>query len=343
MASTDKHGRRSIIGRSEAILMLTLLTAIAALPQEPAATYVNPVWARDFPDPFVIRHEGTFYAYATQNTAEGFQVMASADLVNWAHHGACFRPPWADTHYWAPEVVQRNGRFYMTYSALNPESKRHDIGVAVGRSPLGPFEHRAILVLGDDANGGVIDTTVFFDTDGRAYLLYSEENPRCIVLREMTPDLMGVTQERLELIRPDRRWERGCNEAPTVVLRNGVYHLFFSIGNYQSGKLDASYAVCHATAASIRGPWTKTPGALLETRLGRVYGPGHQCIVELPSGETWIVYHGWDDQNEPRYGSNPLGRTMRIERLHWEGDLPVVDGPTISPQPAPAVSPRPAE
>ena len=33
--------------------------------------------------------------------------------------------------------------------------------------------------------------------------------------------------------------------------------------------------------------------------------------------------------------TNPAGRTLRIDRLRWQGDTPVVDGPTVTPQPAP--------
>lgn len=320
------------------VIAMLLTANVSARADGPTATYTNPVWARDFPDPFIIRHEGTFYAYGTQNSPDGFQVMSSPDLVHWTHRGACFRPPWSNDHYWAPEVVEHEGRFYMTYSALNHTTNYHDIGVAVAEHPLGPFEHSAILVHGDETNGGVIDTDVFLDTDTRRYLLYSEERSRCIILREMAPDLMSVGDERVVIVCPDRDWERGINEAPTVVLRNGVYHLFFSVGWYQSGKFDACYAVCHATAPTLRGPWTKSPGALLETRVGRVYGPGHQCIVTLPDGEMWMAYHGWDAQKEPRYGVNPLGRTLRIDRILWEGDTCVVNGPTITPQPAPDVT-----
>ncbi len=328
--------------RTTPVITMLLLTAIATAAGEPPATYTNPVWAGDFPDPFIIRHGGMFYAYATQNSPDGFQVMQSPDLVHWTHRGVCYRPPWSDGHYWAPEVIEHDGLFHMTYSATNPDTDRHDIGVATAADPLGPFEHRAILVRGDDSNGGVIDSTVFFDADGTPYLLYSEESPRCIVLRPMAADLLGVGDERVELIRPDRPWERGVTEAPTVLLRNGIYHLFFSVGWYQSDKLDACYAVCHATAPSIRGPWTKSPGALLETRVGRVYGPGHQCVIALPGGEVWMAYHGWDDQDEPRYGSNPLGRTMRIDRLRWEGDTPIVEGPTTTPRPAPVSAAGPS-
>lgn len=75
--------------------------------------------------------------------------------------------------------------------------------------------------------------------------------------------------------------------------------------------------------------------------MGRVYGPGHQCVVQLPSGETWMAYHGWDDQGEPRYGANPLGRTLRIDRLRWDGDMPVMDGPTTTPMPVPVIEGEP--
>ncbi|MDW8290736.1 MAG: hypothetical protein RMM06_08430, partial [Armatimonadota bacterium] len=70
---------------------------------------------------------------------------------------------------------------------------------------------------------------------------------------------------------------------------------------------------------------------------GKVYGPGHQCIVSLPSGEMWMLYHGWDDQNEPMYGSNPLGRTLRLDRLLWKEGKPFVDGPSTEPRPVPRI------
>lgn len=304
----------------------------------PAKTYANPVWRRDFPDPFVLRHRGKFYAYATETGGvNGFQVMESDDLVHWTHRGICFTPPWSRIHLWAPEVIYHRGKFAMTYSALNPDTKKHDIGIATADKPLDPFTHQAILVHGDNNRVGVIDATVFIDRDGAPYLIYSEEEPRRIVLRKMTPDLLKVEDEVTELLQPDRGWERGVTEAPTLLCRNGIYHLFFSVGWFQSDKLDACYAVCHAASRSVRGPYVKTQEPLLKTVPGQVYGPGHQCVVILPGGGMWMVYHGWDDQNEPRYGSNPLGRTMRIDCLRWIKDTPFMDGPTVTSQPAPRI------
>jgi len=317
-----------------------LALVAAAEPHEDSAppdTYTNPVWDRDCPDPFVLAHRGRFYAYATESGEKGFQVLESPDLVRWTHRGVAYRPPWSDTHYWAPEVVWRRGLFHMTYSATNPATGKHDIGVATARSPLGPFTHRAILVRGDDNRVGVIDATVFFDRDRTPYLIYSEEDPRAIVLRRLSPELDRVVGPRVELLRPDREIERGVVEAPTMVLRRGVYHLFYSSGWFQSNKADACYAVYRAFSRSLTGPYVKDPRPVLQTVSGSVYGPGHQCIHALPGGEHWMVYHGWDARGEPRYGANPAGRTLRIDRMVWIGDVPVVDGPTTSPRPAPRV------
>ena len=319
------------------VLVAALLAAAPAKPPVAQPTYTNPVYPHDFPDPFILGYRGRFYAYATQSRGFGFQVMESPDLVHWEHKGTALQVPWSKQHYWAPEVISYRGQFYMTYSALNPATQKHDIGIATAQSPLGPFQHKAILVGGPTNQVSTIDATIFIDRDGVPYLVYSEENPRRIVLRRMARDLMSVEEPVTELLRPDRPWERGVTEAPTLIRRNGLYHLFFSVGWYQSNKQDASYAVCHAVARSVEGPYVKDPEPLLKTVPGKVYGPGHQCVLKLPSGEWWMAYHAWDDVSEPRYGSNPSGRTLRIDRLRWEGDTPVVDGPTTIPQPAPRV------
>jgi beta-xylosidase len=292
-------------------------------------TYTNPVYLKDYPDPFVLESKGKFYAYAT-----GFRCMESDDLVNWTPKGQVLRAPWSKEHYWAPEVVARKNKFYMTYSARNPETKKHDIGIAVADQPTGPFEHKAILVKGDDNKVGVIDATIYQER-GSAFLLYSEEEPRRIVLKKLSKDWLSTEEKTVEIVKPDRRWEKNVTEAPTLIKRNGIYHLFFSVGWYESSKKDASYAVCHATAKSLEGPYVKDPEPLLKTIPDKVYSPGHQCLIKLKSGEWWMVYHGWNNEGEPRYRKNPHGRMMYIDRLEWKGDIPTIEGPTTTPKPAP--------
>ena len=297
-------------------------------------TYTNPVWDADFPDPHVLAWQGRFYAYATETFARGsgFQVMESRDLVHWTHKGLCFTPPWSKEHLWAPEVIARNGKLWMTYSALNPQTKKHDIGIAVADKPTGPFVHQAILVSGENNKVGVIDTTVHVEKDGSAWLLYSEEEPRRIVMRKLASDGRSTVGEIIEIIRPTEPWERTVNEAPTVLVRNGKYHLLYSAGWFESSKREASYCIAHAVSDKLAGPYHKT-GALLASLPGRVWGPGHQCVVTV-GGTDWLLYHGWSDENEPRYGSNPKGRTLRLEKLTWRDGIPQPLAPTTTPQPA---------
>jgi beta-xylosidase len=307
------------------------MVTLAAIVVGMAQTYQNPVYVRDFPDPFIVEYKGKFYAYATM-----FRCLESDDMVHWTDKGQCLKVPWSNEHYWAPEVVFRKGKFYMTYSALNPQTRKHDIGIAVADKPTGPFEHKAILVNGDDNRVGVIDTTIYQEK-GSAYLLYSEEEPRRIVMRKLGKDWMSVEEEVTEIVKPDRPWERNVTEAPTLIKRNGLYHLFFSVGWYQSNKQDACYAVCHAVSKSLYGPYVKDPEPLLKTVPDKLYGPGHQSLIKLKSGEWWMPYHGWNNEGEPRYGMNPHGRMMYIDRLEWKGDKPVLVGPTFGPTPAPRV------
>jgi GH43 family beta-xylosidase len=68
-------------------------------------------------------------------------------------------------------------------------------------------------------------------------------------------------------------------------------------------------------------------GPLLKSVPGKVIGPGHNSFTEAPDGSEIIVYHGWDAAH--------TARQLRIDPLTWDGDVPVMHGPTHTPQPAP--------
>lgn len=301
-------------------------------------TYTNPVWAEDAPDPFVLSFGGRFWAYATETGKRGggFQVLESPDLVHWTHRGLCFTPPWSKKFLWAPEVAEKGGLLYLTYSAENPKTGKREIGIATSKNPIGPFEHRAILVTPENDNKlGVIDATIHTEPDGVSYLIYSEEDPRRIVMKKLAPDWLSTVGPVVEVLKPTEPWEKGVTEAPTMLLRDGKYHLLYSANGFETSKGDSGYCVAHAVADSLAGPFKKT-GAILAQEPGRVWAPGHQCVVAVGQ-EDWLIYHGWNDRGEPRYGSNPVGRTLRIDRLRWDNGLPLPLLPTTAPQPIPSV------
>ena len=43
----------------------------------------NPVYNRDFPDPFVLKVGHTYFAYATNGNGSNVQTATSTDLVHW--------------------------------------------------------------------------------------------------------------------------------------------------------------------------------------------------------------------------------------------------------------------
>ncbi len=76
--------------------------------------YLNPVYPHSFPDPFVLKFEGEYFAYCTGHHSDGFVfgMLRSRDLVNWRDIGGAMEPlTGGQPYYWAPEVTYHNGTF----------------------------------------------------------------------------------------------------------------------------------------------------------------------------------------------------------------------------------------
>ncbi|WP_255491024.1 glycoside hydrolase family 43 protein [Dysgonomonas sp. 520] len=145
-------------------------------------TYTNPLSVR-FGDPYVLlASDGKYYMYGTDETGklEGFEVYSSDNLVDWKPEGQVYKgntpESWALDCFWAPEVYERNGKFYMFFSANwkhNPtnEDENFRIGVAVSDKPTGPFKEMSDKPL-FDSGYPVIDANIL-DFNGKTYLYYS--------------------------------------------------------------------------------------------------------------------------------------------------------------------------
>src|SRR5689334_7130142 len=112
--------------RFSLLIALPLVVAIATAgadqtqPASKVASYANPVLPGDYPDPSVIRVGGDYWATATTSQwAPIFPLLHSTDLVNWETMGAVFQTPpsWSAGSYWAPEISQDGGRFFVYYTA----------------------------------------------------------------------------------------------------------------------------------------------------------------------------------------------------------------------------------
>lgn len=280
--------------------LFPLLFLFAACGQTPR--YSNPLDVA-FGDPFVLAAaDGRYYMYGTSEGVAGFRVCVSDDLADWQECGVAYQgreDSWALDCFWAPEVYERNGRYYLFFSANwreNPqqEGENFRIGVAVADSPAGPFTDlydRPIF----DSGYPVIDANVLWDDDGRVYLYYSRccykhsvESELSAWARnedifdqieeswvygvEMKPDFSGTVGEPVALLMPpaamndpQTEWESRSVTSREVNRRWTEGSFIFKRSDCYYMMYSANfyggehYAVGYATSASPLGPFAKSP------------------------------------------------------------------------------------
>ena len=294
--------------------------------------YLNPV-ARGA-DPYILLHEGKYYLYSTNAPTSGYQVSVSDDLAQWVDHGYCLKAddvygtPTSSTGFWAPEVYEYQGKFYLVYTVAE------HLGVAVADSPLGPFRNSATSFLFDDRT---IDGHLFFDGDGKVYLYFVKcQNGNHIYGVEFDMGTLRPKGEPVHLLSPQSgTWEKVSGtvaEGPFVLKHNGLYYLTYSANGYTS----QNYALGSATSASPLGTFTRTAGNpfLKKDPAKNVYGPGHHSFFTAKNGTPMIVYHIHNSATEVH------SRMVCVDPYSFvsfpgEPDRIVVAGPTNTPQPIP--------
>jgi GH43 family beta-xylosidase len=308
-------------------------------------TYLNPVYPHSFPDPFVLKFRGEYFAYCTGYAPDGnvFSILRSNDLVNWHEVGSAMRPlKSAPPLYWAPEVIYDNGKFYLYYSTGNEILM--EIRVAISDRPDGGFIDAGVRLTNEEF---AIDAHVFVDTDGTRYFFYATDFleyaqigtgtvvDRMIDWKTLAGDPRPVTRAKYDwqVYDPARKEKGGVRwytvEGPTVLRRKGHYFEMFSGGNWQNKTYGVSFAVTDNIDSD--GEWLQFSDGekilpILRTIPNVVVGPGHNSVVRGPNNrELYCIYHRWTD----------AGRVLAIDRMDFAGNRIFVAGPTNTSQPTP--------
>jgi beta-xylosidase len=310
------------------------------------ATYTNPVYPTPFADPFILEHDGWYYAYGTNEQTEAgaaFEVLRSHDLVQWESLGRCLRGIHTTPRdHWAPEVAYADGKFYLYYS-VGVEDRDHELRVAVAERPEGPFFDVERSLTPNERFA--IDASPFRDDDGQWYLFYARDRLEgdrvgTSIVVDRLIDMTTLAGDPVPVLLPTADWQLYLRqrpmygevydwhtlEGPFVVRRQGRLWCFYSGGAWTG----AGYGVSYAVADSPLGPWSEPkPGtpAVMCSKPGELEGPGHNSVVVGPDGADYIVYHAWDGAH--------TARRMCIDRLEWGPDGPMTDAPTTTPQPIP--------
>ena len=225
----------------------------------------NPIVQTKFtadPAPFV--HDGVVYLYTSHDEDDAgpgmgrflmkdWQCYTSTDMVNWTDHGtiASLKTfPWAvqSNDAWAPQAIERNGKFYF-YAPVSVQGwPKNVIGVAVADSPLGPYKD-AIGKPFVGPENGFIDPSPFIDDDGQAYLYWGNPNMWYVKLNE---DMISYSGEVIK--DPSIAKVQGepdpyhFQEGPWLYKRDNRYYMAYAATCCPEG-------IGYAMSDSPEGPW----------------------------------------------------------------------------------------
>ena len=292
-------------------------TAATPQPASGIPPYGNPVLRGDYPDPSVIRVGRDYWATATTSQwAPIFPLLHSTDLVNWRLTGSVFQSPpsWSAGSYWAPEISQDNGRFFVYYTARKKNGPLC-VAVADAAAPQGPYTDRGPLACQEV---GSIDAVAVTDEHGRRYLVWKEDGnsrkrPTPLWAQPLSPDGTALVGEKQEIFRNEAPWEGHLVEGPFILRRADYFYMFYSADaccgrrcNYKTGV---------ARSRRLLGPWERYERNPILAGNEQWKCPGHGSIVDDPAGRTFLLYHAYHPTD-----FEFVGRQGLLDEVRWGAD-----------------------
>lgn len=269
-------------------LSLFATTAMAQHPTTaPSAQVPKPILDGFTADPSIRVFGDTYYVYPTSDKPNwettDFSVWSSKNLIDWKREGMILDVTkdlaWAKLRAWAPDCVERNGKYYFYFCA---DTK---IGVGVADKPTGPFKdalgHPLIQKGGKINVGQTIDPQAFIDDDGQAYLFYG--NGKFAQVVKLKPDMITIDGDPVNIKLKEFR------EGIWVFKRNGKYYFMWSIDDARSPNYRVGYGIADSPLGPVTSP---TKDFIVLQKHGAAVATAHHSVVNVPGTDRWYVaYH----------------------------------------------------
>jgi beta-xylosidase len=289
------------------IRLLLFICCITTITKAQQAT--NPVIYADVPDMAIIRVGKTYYmSSTTMHMSPGVPIMKSKDLVNWklvsyaydtlANIDELNLTNGKSTYgrgSWASCIRYHNGVFYVSTFA---QTTGRTYIYSTKNIEKGPWRTVSF-------KPSYHDHTLFFDDDGKIYMIYGAGNLKILELKE---DLSDVIPETEQVVIENASAPAGDNimlkaEGSQLFKINGKYYLFNIV--WPRGGMRT---VLIHRADKITGPWE-----------GRVAlqdkGVAQGGLIDMPDG-TWYSYLFPDN--------GAVGRIPYLVPVKWEDGWPVL-------------------
>ena len=240
-----------------------------------------------------------------------YHVFSSENLTDWTDHGVIVtqqQVPWGKPDgysMWAPDCVQKDGKYYFYFPNGPREGRGFAIGVATADHPEGPF------TLEPEPIPGVIgiDPCVLVDNDGQAYIYWSGMGIRGAKLKANMKELEPAPGVGFMEGLPE-----GFKEGPFVFRRGDWYYLTFPWVRGKKG-VDGdnpTETLAYAMSRSPLGPWD-FKGIIMAEHANGCW-TNHHSLVEY-RGQWYLFYHtNFFSPNDDKR------RSVCIEKVHFNAD-----------------------
>jgi xylan 1,4-beta-xylosidase len=322
------------MNRSLLLLGFLLLSCGRAGGTSPSfATYMNPVFPGDHPDPTLSRFGNDYYTTGSSFATTPI-IYHSTDLVHWEAVSQPVSNGWTlfgtepTDGIWGGHLVFHGGKYWHFFGHA---AKMYFV---TADKPEGPWNSPREVACPASVPGLGMDNSIFIDDDGSWYLLVKNgQSNNWIVQLGEDGQPQGAIYN-LCWINPAPAYPYSWAEGPVLWKRNGYYYYSFAIHIYATQRVMRSPVLTGDQAS-----WEFLGNLFNEEdpkKSGSLYRmPNHCSPAVMAADSTWWVV-------SQSYGIGEwegLGRQGLLSRVRYDaGGKPAADFPVNEPRSAPAFS-----
>lgn len=266
------------------------------------ATYTNPIFAGDYPDPSILRVGNDYYiVHSSFDYYPGLLVWHSKNLVDWTPVTHALHKYVGSV--WAPDLGKCKNKYYIYFPANNTNY------VVTADSIDGPWSDPV------DLKTGGIDPFHFTGPDGKRYLYFAGGD--YVPLSEDGLSVTGKPTHVYDGWTIPRDWtiEGVFMEGPKLV-RHGKYY-YLTVAEGGTAGPATSHMVISARSNSPFGPWVNSPyNPIIHTKSSaeKWWSKGHGTLFQDAAGKWWVVFAGYEK------GHYNMGRQTLLQPVEWTKD-----------------------
>ena len=308
--------------------------------------FYTPILQGCYPDPSITRKGEDYYLVNSSfSMFPGVPIFTSKDLVNWKQIGHVLDRP-------SQLLVEKSGVSHGIYAPDIKYNKNNDTFYMITTQFAGGIGNMVVKTK-DPAKGWSevqklnfdgIDPSLFFDDDGKAYVVHNDAPPKGTELYnghrvikiwdyDLEKDQIVAGSDKIIVNGGvDLSQKPIWIEGPHIYKKNGKYYLMCAEGGTGDWHSEVIFE-----SNSPKGPFIPAANNPILTqryfpkdRKNKMDWTGHADLVETPDGKYYGVFLGIRPNEKNRVNS---GRETFMLPVDWSGEFPVFENGLVPLKP----------